>query len=886
MRHEIVGGTGNAPEVAFLCPRIQVGEIAKHYYKPHLTALYKDVMVCDPFIDKTKKKTSNAHIKEYLNELIPVLLDRGITLLVVTQPDYFKVLTKKSKTDATIGDVIETIVPGLFAAYCPNYSRVFYDPDKIKAKIHLALESVQRFMTGNDVKIGSDIIKFVEYPKTDAEIIHWLARLLEMDCDLTCDTENFSLKHYNSGVGTVTFCWNEHEGVAFPVDYQATTPTEDAPKTVGKQVTNPVVRDALKQFFKDFNRKMIYHNICYDVYVLVYQLFMWDILDQTGMLEGLDVMLRDWDCSQLITYLATNSCAGNELGLKIQSQSFAGNYGQEDIHDITLIPLEKLLEYNMIDGLATWFVYKKNQPIMIADQQEDVYLKIFKPAAKDIIQMQLTGLPINKKKVVALEKKLQAESDILIGGMNKLNTVKSFLYTLGDEMVVAKNLKMKKKVITRADLGLTKDTVIEFNPQSPLQLQRLLYDEDFLGLPVLDRTDTKMPATGADTLEKLINHTTDPEVLDLLNLLIKYKASAIILSTFLPAFLQAQWCCDPGSGDSTGWHYLFGNFRLGGTASGRLSSANPNLQNIPSNGATKIKARLAKMIKECIEAPSGWLFVGLDFDSLEDKISAVTTKDPMKIKVYSDGYDGHCLRAFKYFRDEMPDIVDTVASINSIKKVYPDQRQRSKVPTFALTYDGTFITLMKNVGLSKEAAKSIEKHYHEMYVVSDEWVKEKIRQASKDGYVTIAFGLRLRTPLLNQVVLGTRYTPHEAASEGRTAGNALGQSWCMLNSRALSEFMAIVRKGEYRLDIKPCASIHDANYLLIRDNVGVLLYTNVHLSKAVSWQEDPLIQNEHISMSGELDVYFPNWNHGMTIPNDATVADITRLTREHLEGLK
>ena len=878
MRYVNIGGTGVEPEVAFLCPRIQIGEIEKHYYKPHLTVLHRDIVVCDLFISRAKKKTPAAQIKEYLNDLIPQLLDNGIKLLVVTHPDYFKVLTKKAKTDATIGDIVETVVPGLFATYCPNYGRVFYDPDKIKAKIALSLGSVARWMGGDDVSVGSDIIKFVEYPKTDKEILKWIDTLQEMDCDLTCDIEGFSLKHYDAGIGTITFCWNEHEGVAFPVDYQATTPTEDSPNTVGKCIPNPVVRKALRKFFEGFQRKMIYHNICYDVYVLIYQLFMDHILDQYGLLVGLDVMMRDWDCTQLISYLATNSCAGNELGLKAQAQAFAGNYAQEDVHDITLIPMDQLLEYNLIDGLATWYTYRKNQPIMIADQQEDVYLKIFKPAARDIIQMQLTGMPINMKKVKALNVKLQAESDVLLGKMNSLKTVKDYLYILGDEMVVTKNAKLKKKQITRADLGLTKDTVIEFNPSSPQQLQRLLYDEDFLGLPVLDLTDTKLPATGADTLEKLLNHTQDPEVIMLLNLLIMYKASAIILSTFLPAFLRAQLGPD-------GWHYLFGSFRLGGTASGRLSSANPNLQNIPSSGATKIKARLAKLIKECIEAPPGWLFVGLDFDSLEDKISAVTTKDPMKIKVYSDGYDGHCLRAYGYFKDEMPDIVDTVDSINSIKKRYPDQRQKSKVPTFALTYDGTFVTLMKNVGLSEKVAKSIEKAYHQMYAVSDAWVADKIQQASKDGFVTVAFGLRLRTPLLKQVVLGTSKTPHEAASEGRTAGNALGQSWCMLNSRALSEFMERVRRNKFRLDIKPCAQIHDANYLLIRDNMEVLRYTNRHLAKAVSWQEDPLIQNEHISMSGELDVYYPNWNHGMTIPNDATVADITKLTRKHMEDI-
>ena len=82
---------------------------------------------------------------------------------------------------------------------------------------------------------------------------------------------------------------------------------------------------------------------------------------------------------------------------------------------------------------------------------------------------------------------------------------------------------------------------------------------------------------------------------------------------------------------------------------------------------------------------SGWLFCGADFSSLEDKINALLTKDPNKLKVYIDGYDGHCLRAFSYFGDQMPDIVDTLQSINSIKDKYPDLRSKSKAPTFLLT---------------------------------------------------------------------------------------------------------------------------------------------------------------------------------------------------------
>ena len=646
MRYEVIGNSAKDPRICILVPRIQTAEVQKHYYQPHLLALGESIMVADLFMDETKKKNSAADMKEYLDDLLPNLKAEGIEMLVVTQPDYFKILSKKAKTDATIGDYFVSEYDKDFTiTYCPNYGRVFYDPDKMKAKIGMALESTKRWAAGNSTVVGSNIIKFADYPTKENDILDWLDKLLAMDCDLTCDIEGFSLKHYDAGVGTITFCWNEHEGIAFPVD--SDNNPMDGQKSGRKE--NQRIKAALRDFFYAFKRKMIYHNICYDVYVMIYQLFMDHILDQEGLLEGLDVMLKDWDCTQIITYLATNSCAGNELGLKIQAQAFAGNYAQEDIHDIHLISLPDLLQYNLIDGLSTWYVHNKNLPIMLADNQDIPYQTLFRPAVIDIIQMQLTGMPLNMSKVKALDKLLQKESTDNLNKMNNLQIVWSFMDTLRDEKVIEKNAKLKTKVITKADLGLTKDTIVEFNPGSPKQLQRFLYNEDFLGLPVLDYTDTKQPATGAETLEKLINHTKDPEVIRFLEILIEYKASAIILSTFLPAFLKAQKGND-------GWHYLFGNFRLGGTASGRLSSNNPNLQNIPSAGSTKIKQRLAKLIKECFEAPPGWLFVGLDFDSLEDKISAVTTKDPEKIKVYTDGFDGHCLRALAYFKEHMPDI--------------------------------------------------------------------------------------------------------------------------------------------------------------------------------------------------------------------------------------
>lgn len=244
----------------------------------------------------------------------------------------------------------------------------------------------------------------------------------------------------------------------------------------------------------------------------------------------------------------------------------------------------------------------------------------------------------------------------------------------------------------------------------------------------------------------------------------------------------------------------------------------------------------------------------------------------------TDGYDGHSLRAFTYFGDQMPDIdPNSVNSINSIQKKYNSLRQDSKAPTFALTYQGKYITLMNNCGFTKEVAQKIEAKYHELYVVSDKWVDDKLNQASKDGYVTVAFGLRVRTPLLHQVIRGTRKTPFAAEAEGRTAGNALGQSYCLLNSRAGSEFMDKVRKSKYRLDIRICAQIHDANYLLVRDDLETVMFANEHLIEACEWQDSPEIAHDEVKLGGEFTIFYPNWSKEIGIPNKASKEDILNI---------
>jgi DNA polymerase-1 len=282
------------------------------------------------------------------------------------------------------------------------------------------------------------------------------------------------------------------------------------------------------------------------------------------------------------------------------------------------------------------------------------------------------------------------------------------------------------------------------------------------------------------------------------------------------------------------------------------------------------------------------------------------------------GYDGHSLRAYAYFGSEMPDIRlsegkqaykfgkgdkieyflegDTlpigateitgkefdVAIINSIQYLYKPFRQDSKAPTFALTYQGTYHTLMANCGFPEAKAKSIETKYHELYKVSDDWVQAKLDEASRTGYITAAFGLRVRTPLLKQVITGNSKTPYEAKAEGRSAGNALGQSWCLLNSRASNEFMDKVRKSRQRLNVRPCAHIHDAQYYLIRDDIDTVMYVNEHLVKAVQWQEHPDIAHDEVKLGGEFSIFWPNWTKEIVIPNYATREQVFSVVEKSL----
>lgn len=883
MRHHIFTENTQYPlAILIKATAFRKSELEEHYVNPLIGMGISSNQVIAMTLEYENGKASVKLIKAYLEKLLKALDQVGVKMLYVADGAYFKVLTKQAKAEPYLGYVLPCKIKDyehMEVVLGINHQTTIFDPRQ-STKIELGLRAIAAKMLGQAPVMGGNIIHSASYPETLADVLAGLRGLMTHP-ELTCDTETFGLE-LDAGIGTIAFAWDQHNGIAFPIDSAPVWLPNGSHDPVLKswaynkvdiaacyhfEKPNQEVKALLVDFFRSYKGKITYHRGAFDIKHIIYHLFMKHPLDYEGMLDGLEVMTRDMDDTLLIAYLATNSTAGNTLGLKHLAHEFAGNYAVEEINDIRRIKLPDLLQYNLIDCLSTWYVKNKYYPVMVQDQQEELYKNLFLPSLKTIIQMELVGMPMKPQQLLEVKKQLLLEQEAQRALIVTSPIIKMLNLLIQTSEMEKANAKLKVK-----QHPLSKFADVQFNPNSGPQLQRLLYEQ--MGLPVIDFTDTKQPATGADTIEKLINHTEVPEYKELLKALINYGKVTKILNTFIPAF-------EDGIDKADGFKYLHGSFNLGGTVSGRLSSSDPNMQNLPAN------SKYGKTIKTIFSAPPGWIFAGADFSSLEDRINTLLTKDPNKIKVYTDGYDGHALRAYAYFGDQMPDIVDTVESINSIaekKSPYAHLRQESKSPTFALTYLGTWMTMVKNLGWPEEKAKKVEANYHKLYAASTAWVKARIDEAAKLGYSLAAFGLRIRTPLLAQTTLGRSTTPKEAEAEARTLGNAIsGQSYGLLNSRAMNAFMEQVWNSPYRYDILPVAQIHDAGYYLIRDDAEIVAFANKGITEAMSWQELPEIQHPQVKLGAQLDLFFPNWANPITLPETATAEEIKEICKQALE---
>lgn len=778
-----------------------------------------------PMVDHMLLVQSQPDVEGLLKELGSI----NTEYLVVSDIAFWKKLTKKRKTTGLLGYVLPCTIKNY------EHLQVVYAPLPLlhdQSGFENAIQTAVNHWQGNYQEPGSDIV--VTKLRTLPEIKQWL--LQNVQTPLAADIETFSLKHWSSGIGSIAFATSSYEAVAFLIDLSTEAET---------------IRRWLRQWFEARNAWTLWHNATFDAYILTYQLWMKSLRDYAGLRVGLRHTTRQIECSKIVSYLALNSAQEISLKLKDLAQEFLGDWAVDDITDITKIDPEELLEYNGHDACAAWWTYHKHHPTMVADQQEQVYEILLKPAMTDIIEMQIVGIPFSMKRVKRVHSFLTAFQDKALLTVLNSRAAAATSLLLAHRWAEAKNLKLKKKRV------IAQDWPESFNIGSDLQLAVMLFE--VMGLPILETTKSGAASTAGDVLDVLINHTSDPEQIAVLKAMGDWRDAQKLLTAFFPALLSSPQAED-------GWHYLCGSYNIGGTLSCRLSSSGPNMQNQPSSGA-----RFAKIYKYMFVAPPGWVLVGADFNALEDRIDALKTKDPNKLKVYTDGFDGHSWRACFYFSDKIHgiDIQDPV-SVKTVGKLFPKERQDSKAPYFALTYQGTWKTLVKNCGFTIDVAKKIEQGHKEMYKVAEQATREKLALASKQGYLDVAFGVRVRTPLLQKYGLSLSHSQ----AEGRTVGNAWGQSYGLLNTRAGTAFLCRVR-AENR-PVYPCAQIHDAQYFMVPKLPGLIQWVNKYLTDEMTWQDLDEIRHPDVGLSGELDIFRFSWAKGHTLKNNASLADVQK----------
>jgi DNA polymerase-1 len=569
---------------------------------------------------KTKKPKAK-HMQEYMLGLNSLFIQNKIRYLYVADANYFKHITKEQKPMANLTNFYK--VECYEACFGINYSSIKYSEDN-RDKLILSLQYIKDKEDNNYIKLGSNIIHNVSYPTGDIEILSAL-KFLSTKPVLAIDIETYSLDFSKAGLATISFAWSQHDAIAFAIDFS------------NNHMPNMPIRTYLKAFFDNYQGKSIYHNAGYDVKVLIYNLYMKDLLDTEGMYIGLDTLTRNFDDTYVIAHLALNSCSKPSKSLKDLALSFAGNYAEE-VKDIKKLKLDRLLKYNVIDTLSTNYVRDTYYQEVIDSNQEDTYKTLMLDTVKLLLITELSGMPVNMDRVDKVELILSSEEQKALNYLIQQPEIKETLKRIRQDKVDKKNTTLKTiKHNTNMDAYAT----IEFNANSSDQLQTLLYK--VLGLPVVELTKTKQPSVKAKVIEDLKMFAKDDSQIRILDALINYQSVNKILSTFIPALKGAILKPD-------GNYYLHGSFNIGGTVSFRLSSSNPNLQNLPSG------SKYGALIKYCFAPAEGTVMVGADMNSMEDMVNALLTGDTNKLKVYTDGYDSHSLRSYYYFRDKVSKI--------------------------------------------------------------------------------------------------------------------------------------------------------------------------------------------------------------------------------------
>jgi len=500
---------------------------------------------------------------------------------------------------------------------------------------------------------------------------------------------------------------------------------------VPKQLDREYVLQKLKPWLEDKEAKKIGHNLKYDSHI-----FANHGIELNG--TDFDSMLESYVLNSTATRHNLNAVAKRYLNLDTTSYEDVAGKGAKQI-GFNQVSLEDAIHYAAEDADVSFQLHQTLHPkLMEINSLAKLYTDIEAPLLKVLQTIERNGVLID-------ESMLQKQSD-------------QFAITL-------KELESKAYSLAGA----------EFNLNSPKQLQEILYDK--LSLPILKKTPKGQPSTAENVLQRLA------EDFPIVQTILNYRTTAKLKTTYtdkLPLMVNQ----DTGR-VHTSYHQAV-------TATGRLSSSDPNLQNIP------IRTVEGRRIRQAFIAPKGFQILAADYSQIELRIMAHNSQDPGLLDAFQAGLDIHQATAAEIFAVDL-------------QSVSAEQRRSAKAINFGLIYGMSAFGLTRQLGITRGDAQEYIELYFARYPKVKEYMDAIRNQARESGFVETVFGRRLYLPDIDSRNYQRRQYAERSAINAPmqgTAADIIKKAMIDLEQRLVAE----------SINAKIIMQVHDELVLEVEDS--------------------------------------------------------------------
>ncbi len=533
-----------------------------------------------------------------------------------------------------------------------------------------------------------------------------------------------------------------------------------------KQLEFEFVLSSLKPILLDQRIGKVGQNLKYDSHILAnYKVVLNNIVD--------DTMVKSYCLNSVATRHNMDDLAQHYLNYQTINFSDVAGKGKKQI-TFNQVALDEAFPYACEDVIVT---DKLNQVLEVELTQypklEKLYQTLEVPLIQTLVKMERNGVALN------VDSLYQQQSNV----STQMKTIESEAFEMvGDD----------------------------FNLESPKQIQQILFSEEGLGLEAKKKTPKGVASTNEEAL-KLLDHP-------LVDLILRYRTLTKLNSTYLQA-LPKQIELKTGR--------LHTSYHQAVTATGRLSSSNPNLQNIP------IRSDQGARIRGAFVAGKGNVIIAADYSQIELRIMAQLSQDKNLLEAFNRDKDVHSATASMMFN--VP-----------IDQVSKNNRRNAKAINFGLIYGMSAFGLAKQIGVSRTEAKQYIDAYFDNYPGVLNYMDNMKRIAKAQGYVETLMGRRLYLPQINaknkmlqQHALRTAINaPMQGSSADIIKQAMLGvDAWIGANNPDIKMIMQVHDELVFEVKADKVAEFSNKIQSLMSDAYSLDIPLVVDVGMGSSWQQ-------------------------------------------------